>query len=187
LNNKKHLQKIKIKRNNMKHKSAQSSEKSYKKITALQFYQEDQKTWVFHLPKRKWSDGTPVTPAEILAWIESLRTGSNRHIKYLKLADKVTFLEAERILKIRFPIEMDATILHELSLADSGLFPTNYKTVGWSKTVGPYFVASCNYAERALLLSANKLSPLFNCTGRFRAGPFQPVSRSHGLVIKADV
>lgn len=134
----------------------------YEGCLADRFYQEDPKTWVFHLPQRKWSDGTPVTSEEILAWIESLRTGSNRHIKYLKLADKVTFLEAERILKIRFPIEMDATILHELSLADSGLFPTDYKTIGWSKTVGPYFVASWNYAERALLLSANKLSPLFN-------------------------
>ncbi len=134
----------------------------YEGCLADRFYQEDPKTWVFHLPQRKWSDGTPVTSEEILGWIESLRTGSKRHIKYLSLADKVTFLEAERVLKIHFPIEMDTTILHELSLADSGLFPSNYKTVGWSKTVGPYFVESWNYAERALLLSANKLSPLFN-------------------------
>lgn len=134
----------------------------YEGCLADRFYQENPNTWVFHLPQRKWSDGADITSDEILGWIESLRTGSKRHIKYLSLADKVTFLEVERVLKIHFPIEMDTTILHELSLADSGLFPTNYKTVGWSKTVGPYFVESWNHAERALLLSANKFSPFFN-------------------------
>lgn len=133
----------------------------YEGCLADRFYQENPNTWVFHIPERKWSDGTIVTTGEILNWIESLRQDSKRHIKYLKLADKIAFVETERNLKIHFPIEMDSTILHELSLADSGLFPSDYKTAGWSKTVGPYFVKSWSYSEGTLLLTANKYSPLF--------------------------
>lgn len=134
----------------------------YQGCLADRFYQENSNTWVFHIPERNWSDGTVVTSGEILDWIESLRTGNKRHIKYLSLADKVIYSEAERVLKIHFPFEMDATILHELSLADSGLFPSNYKTVGWSKTVGPYSVESWNYTKSTLQLAANRYSPLFN-------------------------
>lgn len=134
----------------------------YDGCLADRFYQENSKTWVFHIPERKWSDGTVITSNEIIGWIESLRTGSKRHIKYLSSSEKITFSETERVLKIHFPFEMDTTILHELSLADSGLFPANYKTAGWSKTVGPYFVESWNFADSALALSANKYSPLFN-------------------------
>jgi MarR-like DNA-binding transcriptional regulator SgrR of sgrS sRNA len=133
----------------------------YEGCIADKFYKEDPKTWVFHIPHIQWSDGSNLTSEEILNWIKMLKDGHKRHITYIKLSNSIAFIESERLLKIQFPFEIDETILHELSLADSGLFPSNFKNDGWIKTIGPYFVKSWNYSENLLQLSANQHSPLF--------------------------
>jgi MarR-like DNA-binding transcriptional regulator SgrR of sgrS sRNA len=135
------------------------SANGYEGCIAERFYQEDDNTWVFNIRQLQWSDGSQVTAQEVLTWIESLRSSSKRHIRFLKLADKVDFDEHSKQLKIHFPFKMDTMILHELSLADSGLLPTAFIEKGWGKTIGPYSVEE--WTGSTLKLVANKFSPLY--------------------------
>ncbi len=135
------------------------SASGYEGCLAERFYQEGDNTWVFNIRKLQWSDGAEVTAQEILAWIESLRSANKRHIRFLKLANEINFDEQTRQLKIHFPFKMDMTILHELSLADSGLIPNSFAERGWGKTIGPYSVAE--WTGNTLKLVANKFSPLY--------------------------
>ncbi|MBC7458267.1 MAG: hypothetical protein H7235_08320 [Bdellovibrionaceae bacterium] len=135
----------------------------YLGCVADRFFQENQRTWIFHVnPNLKWSDGSVVSANEITDWLEALKNSNRRHIKYLKLANKIVYNEADRIIKIEFPFAMDETLLHELSLADSGLFSADYKDNGWGRTVGPYSVETWNSQENILKLHANRFSPLYN-------------------------
>lgn len=132
----------------------------YEGCLAESFYQEDPQTWVFLLRRLTWSDGTEVTFDEINSWISTLRAKTHRHIRFLPQVKTVKFDEANRTLRLTFPFPMDNSILHELSLADSGLMPTAYKTTGWGRTIGPFFVESWDSFLGVLTLAANPFSPI---------------------------
>jgi hypothetical protein len=140
----------------------QKSPIGYSGCLADRFYQQDKNTWIFELRSLKWSDGSEVTQQEIQSWINNLRTVPHRHLRYLPQVKSAEYNPSNRQLKLEFPFEMGNSILHELSLADSGLMPPNYKTEGWKKTVGPYSVESWDQVNRVLFLVANKFSPLFH-------------------------
>ena len=155
------------------------SPSGYEGCIAEQFYQIDSKTWAFKIRELHWSDGSPITDEDFINWLENLRSSHKRHIRFLRLADKISFDKGDRILKIRFPFKMDSTLLHELSLADSGLIPDNYKLEGWKKTVGPYSVETWDGVS--LILKANKNSPLFSNEMPQKASLFKlqdPTTRS---------
>ncbi len=133
----------------------------YEGCIAERFYQEDEHTWVFHIRQLRWSDGSEVTNQEIQNWLDSLVNSSQRHIKFLKLAEKITYDKDSRVVKMRFPFAMDKTILHELSLADASLVP-NFREMGWLKTVGPYYVEKWDFDHNILILRANIYSPFYS-------------------------
>lgn len=129
---------------------------------AERFFQSDRKTWIFKIRKLKWSDGTDVTKYEIQSWITGLKNNQSRHIQFMNKATYISYDEESRELKIGFHMDATPALLHELSLADAGLFPTNYKSAGWQKTIGPYVVKKWSKVDHQLILSANLLSPLYN-------------------------
>lgn len=143
-------------------RDSRSSSTGYEGCIAERFYQSDPKTWLFKIRSLNWSDGTPVTKLEIENWMNSLRAVESRHIQFFKQVSKIEFNEETRILKIGFKSKASEGLLHELSLADANLLPTEYKTRGWNRTVGPYSVKKWSKANNQLLLSANKYSPLYN-------------------------
>lgn len=142
-------------------RDSQSSADGYDGCIAERFYQESPSTWVFHLRQLIWSDGTEVSLTEIKSWISNFRSNPHRHIRFLKLVKTVEYDETSGILRLTFQFPMDNSILHELSLADSGLMPISYKTKGWGRTVGPFKVESWEPSQGVLKLSANSFSPLF--------------------------
>lgn len=142
-------------------RDSKTSGSGYEGCIAEKFYQDSPKDWVFHLRNLKWSDGSEVSQAEIQAWIDSLRSANKRHIKFLKLAESVHYDANKRLLKIRFPFPVGTEVIHELSLADATLVPTDFKSQGWARTVGPYSVLQWNPQAWSLILKANPLSPLY--------------------------
>ena len=136
------------------------------------FYQRNDTTWVFHLRELRWSDGSVVSSFEITKWIEAIASRDSRHLKFLKLIAEVKFDENSRNLEMFFSAPVDSGILHELSLADAALFPTDFKTRGWNKTIGPYMVEAWDAAIPELKLVANKYSPLYSESMPLRATLF---------------
>ena len=110
----------------------------------------------------KWSNGSEITEEQIYAWINRLRNSEARHIQLFKLSEKVSYSNISKILKIDFPFPVDSAVLHELSLADAGLFPDEYETAGWTVTAGPYYVEKWDFEQNKLILTANKFSPFYN-------------------------
>jgi hypothetical protein len=142
-------------------KDSSQSPTGYEGCLAKKFYQENEYTWVFELNSLRWSDGAEVAESEIKDWLKDLTSGSKRHVQFLKLVKSFYYSHAMRTLKLVFPFPVDTTILHELSLADASLLPSNFKTSGWSRTIGPYSVSMWDKEAKSLKLIANQFSPLF--------------------------
>lgn len=142
-------------------RDSRSSPAGYEGCLADKFYQEDPRSWTFQLKDLAWSDGSKVSEIEIRTWIQNLRLMSHRHVQFLPRMKSVLFDPATKKLKLSFPFTVDSSILHELSLADSGLMPVDYHSKGWGKTIGPYFVKSWDFKNGILRLVANSFSPLF--------------------------
>lgn len=143
-------------------RDSNNSAVGYEGCLAEKFYQKNPTTWVFELRKATWSDGSEVTESEIIEWINGLRNENKRHIKYLRLATTVNYDHKSRNLSIQFPFPVDSSLLHELSLADSGLLPTDFRISGWGKTSGPYSVKLWDKRRNILTLVANPYSSLFD-------------------------
>ncbi len=126
------------------------------------FYQQDQTTWIFKLKELNWSDGTQVTKMEILFWINKLATTQKPHIQNLKTIKSYTYDDSNRILKLYFKNPTGSEVLHELSLAESGLFSESSYKNNWSKTIGAYYVERWDSKLKTLILKANKFSVLYN-------------------------
>ncbi len=142
-------------------RDSQDSSLGYVGCLSEKFYQEDSHTWVFYLRDLRWSDGMVVAPSEILEWMNDLRSKPHRHIRYLKRVDEISFEPTLRKLTLKFPFKIGISILHELSLADAVLLPSEYKILGWQKTVGPYYVEKWDIENRVLQLASNAHSPLY--------------------------
>lgn len=142
-------------------RDSRKSPLGYEGCIADRFYQETPQSWTFHIKPLRWSDGSFVTQQEIIEWIDNLRKKDTRHIQFLKLATSVAYDDKTRNLKIIFPFDVDTSLLHEMSLADSSLIPTNFESRGWSKTVGPYAVSKWDSSNNILQLISNKFSPLY--------------------------
>lgn len=142
-------------------RDSQSSVTGYDGCIAEQFYQKDERTWAFKIGHLKWSDGSDIVENEILNWLNGLTSTSKRHIQFLKLAEEIKYDSSSRTITMRFPFKVDQTILHELSLADASLLPSDYKTKGWAKTTGPYRVEKWDSSSKQLMLVANPNSRLF--------------------------
>ncbi len=143
-------------------RDSKDSATGYVGCLAESFYQTNQNTWVFKLRNLKWSDGSSVTNKEIESWISRIRHQDSRHIQFFKKVETVSYNETNRELQIQFSMPVGNQILHELSLADAGLFPTDYKINGWQKTIGPFFVKSWKKLGNQLILSANRHSSLYH-------------------------
>lgn len=154
-------------------RDSQNSPTGYEGCIADRFYQENPQTWVFVLRNLCWSDGSKVTDRQIVKWMQNLANKDKRHIQFLKHAQDISYDEKSRVLRIKFPFETDKTILHELSLADAGLFPDEYEVNGWSKTVGPYSVEKWDFKQNILRLKLNNFSPLVNETSPVEAELFR--------------
>ena len=138
------------------------SPSGYEGCVSDQFFQEDLKTWVFHIRNIRWSDGAAVSAQEVTEWIRLLIYRESRHVKFLRHVKNFEFDEATRFLRLHFSVEVDDRILHELSLADAALMPTNYGINGWKKTIGPYAVDEWTGSNGTLKLTANVFSPLYS-------------------------
>jgi ABC-type transport system substrate-binding protein len=141
-------------------RDSKTSPTNYEGCIAESFYQADPQTWIFKIRPLLWSDGNKVSKDDVLAWMRRLGSSSIRHVKFMRLADEIIFDEQSRNLSIRFKKPVGDVLLHELSLADAGLFDLDFKINAWKKTVGPYQVKS--WDGTVLTLDANKNSPLYN-------------------------
>lgn len=143
-------------------RDSKTSPSGYEGCIAERFYQTDPQTWVFKIRSLNWSDGTLVSKQELVTWISRLKTNKSRHVQFFRKADEISFDETSRELRIHFSIPDAGMVLHELSLADSGLLPTDFKTLGWKKTIGPYTVSRWDKSSNQLILTSNKHSPLYS-------------------------
>jgi len=143
-------------------RDSKTAPSGYEGCIAEHFFQPDPNTWIFKLREIKWSDGTQVSKSDIDSWMSKLRLENSRHIQFFKQVETVVFDENSRELRVHFRLPIANELLHELSLADASLIPKDYKTLGWGRTVGPYYVKSWSKSNNLLLLSANKYSPFFN-------------------------
>ncbi len=143
-------------------RDSKTSASGYAGCLAERFYQPNPNTWIFKIRNLSWSDGSEVSKFEIETWITQLQKKNSRHIQFLKTADSVSYDPESRELRIHFPTPDPGMVLHELSLADAGLFPTDYRLKGWKRVIGPYSVANWDKSSNQLFLSANKYSPLYS-------------------------
>ena len=143
-------------------RDSKNSTTGYEGCIADRFYRSDPNTWIFILRNLRWSDNSSITKFEIEEWLNNLKSKQSRHIQFLKTADEIEYDENSRELKIHFPTTGNEAVLHELSLADASLYPSDYAQNGWKKTVGPYSVKSWSKGENKLILEANPNSPLYN-------------------------
>jgi MarR-like DNA-binding transcriptional regulator SgrR of sgrS sRNA len=112
--------------------------------------------WTFWISKKiRWSNGTPITLEQIRTHLLDLKDHPTRHIQMLRKLKAVALNAEEHSLSLQFTTPMGEWLLHELSLADSGLLPPNYKNEGWGVTAGPYTVASYTPKQELIL----KLNP----------------------------
>lgn len=132
----------------------------YHPLLAKRWYQTDPKIWRFELnPAIKWSDGTPITPDQLIDHFKTLSHTPSRHIVYLRHLTAVTYLPESHSLDFHFDHPTNSGLLHELSLADAVLAHPDHPD--WKVTSGPYAVKSYSFANRELLLEANAYCPLY--------------------------
>lgn len=106
--------------------------------------------WVFRLrPGLSWSDGSPIEPAEIAAFVEGLSRGEHRHIVYLKKLTRAT--HSDGTLTLEFSEPVNDGLIHELSLADTALLRHDTISGGWRAVSGPYAVEDYQPGKRLLL------------------------------------
>ena len=112
--------------------------------------------WTFWINKKiQWSDGSSITLEQIRAHLLDLHAKPARHIQMLRKLSAVQILTEEHALTLRFSAPMGEWLLHELSLADSGILPVDYAKKGWGSTSGAYSVVSYNPMQELTL----KLNP----------------------------
>ncbi len=143
-------------------RDAKSKAIGYEGCLSDRFFQANESNWTFHIRSLKWSDGSDLSAMQINRWFGQIVREDHRHIRYLRDLKGYSFDEDTRLLSLDFNSKVDDGILHELSLADAALVPDDFKTVGWKKTVGPYFVANWDSEKSELHLKRNPYSPLGN-------------------------
>jgi MarR-like DNA-binding transcriptional regulator SgrR of sgrS sRNA len=112
--------------------------------------------WKFWIStKAQWSDRSPITLEQIRDHLLDLKQNPTRHIQMLRKLQDVVILRDERALTLKFSTPMGEWLLHELSLADSGILPINYASKGWGVTAGAYSVVSYKPKQELIL----KLNP----------------------------
>lgn len=97
------------------------------------------KRWALDIdPDARWSDGTPITAAQVASHLERLSRGRHRHVVYLKNLSSIRGVGHR--LELTFRTQTNAGLIHELSLADTFmLHPRNWEG-DWSIGSGPFVV-----------------------------------------------
>ena len=117
---------------------------------AQSWTRESPTRWVFSLrPGLKWSDGSTITPEEVSTHMESFRGGKHRHTTYLKKLSRAT-VDGNRLI-LDFQTPADESLIHELTLADTGLLHPRNRESDWSIVSGPFSVESYEIGKRLLL------------------------------------
>ena len=106
--------------------------------------------WVLELrPGIAWSNGTAITPQEIAEHLRSLSSGKHRHVLHLRGLKNVS-VDGRKII-LEFREDTNQGLIHELSVADTGLVsPANLRG-DWSVTSGAFFVQSFDNGKKVVL------------------------------------
>ncbi len=129
---------------------------SYDPSIATSWLQLNSKTWQFQLRNDlKYSDGTNISKEEYIKLLKQLIFQRNSmHRYYLNNVEKFE-ISNELKLTIYFKVDTNILLLHELSLADSGLVDYNPSLNSYKKTLGPYFIQSYNEQDKEIILLKN--------------------------------
>lgn len=113
--------------------------------------------WEFQLKHGlKWSDGSPIRCADWENHFKRLKESGSRHLQYLKNIERVACDSSRDLLRLSFSHPTPGMLLHELSLADSGLLHPSNLLSGWKVTCGAYTVAQYDPDQKLLQLSPNQ-------------------------------
>lgn len=111
--------------------------------------------WKFYYLKQKyWSNGTPITPEQIIDNLVRLSQVKSFHLQILKSMKNIEWLEKEKAFSLFFKNSVGEELLHELSLADAVLIhPEDH--LKWKITSGPYFLDFQDFDTKKLILKSN--------------------------------
>ncbi len=138
-----------------------SDPRGYKGVLSSHWEQVSPTHWSFTLREGiKWSDGTDITPHEVVERFQTLKTTKSRHLLNLSRLKKVEFDPKSNSVNFYFRESTNDSFLHELSLADAVLVSPRNLTQDWKVTSGPYFVSKYITDAKTLELTANSFSPL---------------------------
>ncbi|OFZ17687.1 MAG: hypothetical protein A2Z20_01510 [Bdellovibrionales bacterium RBG_16_40_8] len=134
--------------------------RGYEPGLAEKWWQVNPTAWSFKIQNLKWSDGQPITLNQIKENLLRLKTSNGRHILYMRaLKDIYINYELNEIL-LQFSEPVNSGLIHELSLADSGLLHTNNLKSDWNITSGPYAVSNIDLVSGQIMLKLNEHCPL---------------------------
>lgn len=163
--------------------------RGYSGVLAADWAQRDALTWAFRLREgASWSNGTPITGTELVAYFDGIRARKNRHLVQLGTLDGTQFEAQSRTLVLSFSSPTNDFLLHELSLGDAALVSEANRAGDWSITSGPYFVASRGNQSTDLRLKLNPRNILSRATSPPEVRLFWPAERSGAFLQgKADL
>ncbi len=107
--------------------------------------------WIFKIRKNIcWSDGSPISPEQILFHFNELKHKKYRHILILKNLDHIDWDAKKNHLYFKFKSLVNESLLRELCLAEAGILNTQNLKDDWATTSGAYFVESKNKDQLVL-------------------------------------
>lgn len=110
--------------------------------------------WIFYLrPSLLWSDGSPMSPEQIVAHFDNYRSVKFRHISLLAKLASVSYEQSKHALVFSFKDPVHEGLLHELSLADAVILHPRNLQDDWSLSSGAYYVKTRTHD--VLTLEAN--------------------------------
>ncbi len=147
--------------------------RGYSGLLATHWEQVSAKHWSFTLRKNlKWSDGSELSPDQILTHFQGLKNRQSRHLVNFQHLDRVSLGESGKTIHFRFKSATNQSFLHELALADAVLVHPDNLTKDWRKTSGHYSVESFDSNAKKLVLAANSFCPGYQSGGPRRVELF---------------
>ncbi len=133
----------------------------YEPVVAKKWEKLNSQKWLFIIDENsKWSDGNPITCEDVRWNLQKIKDSPTRHASILKNLETIECDQSNSKVVLNFSVPANESLLHELSLADSGIKHKSNLMEGWKVTSGPYFVTEYSSEKRILKLQANKFSSL---------------------------
>ncbi|OFZ11900.1 MAG: hypothetical protein A2Z20_03120 [Bdellovibrionales bacterium RBG_16_40_8] len=134
--------------------------RGYEPGIAERWWHSTPNSWSFKIRDNlRWSNGQAITLHEIKESLSRLKNSKSRHILYMKNLDEISADLHTNEIVLRFANPVNSGVLHELSLADSGLLHPLNLQYDWSVTSGPYTISSFNRELNEAHLELNKFCP----------------------------